>query len=45
MKMEHFKESIKNYQTGTDMISGKQINLKDDIEIDGKSALILELKS
>ncbi len=45
MKMEHFKESIKNYQTGTDVISGKQINLKDDIEIDGKSALILELKS
>jgi glycosidase len=44
MKMEHFKESIKNYQTGTDVLSGKQINLKDDLEIEGKATLILELK-
>jgi len=43
-KLNHFKESIKNYQTGTDVLSGKQINLKDDLEIEGKSALILELK-
>ena len=44
IKLNHFKESIKNYQTGTDVLSGKQINLKDDLEIEGKSALILELK-
>lgn len=44
IKMEHFKESIKNYQTGTDVLSGKQINLKDDLEIEGKATLILELK-
>jgi glycosidase len=43
-KLNHFKESIKNYQTGTDVLSGKQINLKDDLEIEGKSVLILELK-
>jgi len=45
IKTNRFKESTKNYQTGTDVISGKQINLKDDLEIDGKSVLILELKS
>ena len=44
ININHFKESIKNYQTGTDVITGKQISLKDDIEIDGKSALVLELK-
>ncbi len=44
ININHFKESIKNYQTGTDVITRKQISLKDDIEIDGKSALVLELK-
>lgn len=44
ININHFKESIKNYQTGTDVLTGKQISLKDDIEIDGKSALVLELK-
>ena len=44
ININHFKESIKNYQTGTDVITGKQISLNDDIEIDGKSALVLELK-
>ena len=44
ININHYKESIKNYQTGTDVITGKQISLKDDIEIDGKSALVLELK-
>jgi len=43
VKMVHFKESTKNYQTGTDVLSGKQVNLKDDLEIEGKSVLILEL--
>lgn len=44
MKMEHFKESIKNYQTGKDALTGKQINLKDDLDVEGKATLILELK-
>ena len=44
ININHYKESIKNYQTGTDVITRKQISLKDDIEIDGKSALVLELK-
>jgi len=44
LKTDHFKENIKNYQTGKDALTGKQINLKDDIEIEGKSVLILELK-
>ncbi|MEI7508985.1 MAG: glycoside hydrolase family 13 protein [Flavobacterium sp.] len=44
IKLNHFKESIKNYQTGTDVLSGKQINLKDDLEIEGKSVFVFELK-
>ena len=44
ININHYKESIKNYQTGTDVITGKPISLKDDIEIEGKSALVLELK-
>ncbi len=44
IKLNRFKESIKNYLTGAEVISGKQINLKVDIEIEGKSVLILELK-
>ncbi|MEC4004604.1 glycoside hydrolase family 13 protein [Flavobacterium sp. SUN052] len=43
-KTNRFKESIKNYQSGTDVISGKTIDLKNDMELDGKSVLILELK-
>ncbi len=43
-KLSRFKENIKNFQTGTDVLSGKQINTKDDLEIDGKSVLVLELK-
>ena len=44
IKLNRFKESIKNNLTGTEVLSGKQINLKEDLEIEGKSVLILELK-
>ena len=44
IKLNRFKESIKNNLTGTEVLSGKQINLKEDIEIEGKSVLVLELK-
>lgn len=39
-----FQESILNYKTGSDVLSGKTIDLKSDIIIEGKSVLILELK-
>ncbi|WP_281322832.1 glycoside hydrolase family 13 protein [Flavobacterium aestivum] len=38
-----FQESILNYKTGVDVLSGKSIDLKSDITIEGKSVLILEL--
>ena len=44
IKTKRFAESIQKNQSGTDVLSGKQINLKDDLEIEGKSVLILELK-
>ena len=44
LKLNRFQESIKNYQSGNDVLSGKQINLKDDLEIEGKSVFVLELK-
>ncbi len=44
IKLNRFRESIKNNLTGTDVLTGKQINLKEDLEIVGKSVLVLELK-
>ncbi|TRX35274.1 alpha-amlyase [Flavobacterium sp. ZT3R18] len=43
-KTSRFQESILNYKTGIDVLSGKSIDLKSDITIEGKSVLILELK-
>ncbi len=38
------KEGIGNFKQGFDIISGKTFNLGDDISVDGKTALVLELK-
>ena len=43
-KTNRFSESIQNYQTGNDVLSKNTIDLKNDITIEGKSVLILELK-
>lgn len=43
-KTNRFKENTSNYKTGTDVLTGKSIDLKNDIEIEGRSVLILELK-
>lgn len=43
-KTARFQESIKNYKSGKDVLSEKSFDLKKDIEIEGKSVLILELK-
>ncbi|WP_345090704.1 glycoside hydrolase family 13 protein [Flavobacterium chungnamense] len=44
MNINHFKESIKNNTSGKDVLTDKSFDLKNDIEIEGKSVLILELK-
>ena len=43
-KTNRFSESIQNHLGGKDIFSGKMIDLKNDIAIDGKSVLVLELK-
>jgi glycosidase len=45
IKTDRFSESIGNYKTGKDIFNGQSIDLKNDISIDGKSVLILELKN
>ena len=44
LQINRFKENIKNYESGTDVISGKTVDLKNDFELEGKSVLVLELK-
>lgn len=43
-KTNRFQENIKNYKSGKDILTEKSFDLKNDIEIEGKSVLILELK-
>ena len=44
IKTNRFQESIQNYSSGKDVISEKSIDLKNDISIEGKSVVVLELK-
>ena len=44
VNVSRFKENILNYTTGKDVITGQTINIKNNISIEAKSALILELK-
>jgi glycosidase len=44
MKIDRFSESLENISTGTDVISGKQVDLKFDFTIPKQTAFILELK-
>ena len=44
LKTNRFKESIQNLKSGKEVLSGKTFDLNNDIEIEGKSAFILELK-
>ena len=44
LKTNRFLESIQNLKSGKDVLSGKTFDLNKEIEIEGKSALILELK-
>ncbi len=44
IKTNRFQESIQNYTSGKDVLSDKSIDLKNDISIEGKSVVVLELK-
>ncbi len=44
LKTNRFKESIQNLKSRKEVLSGTTFDLNNDIEIEGKSALILELK-
>ncbi|MDQ7959932.1 glycoside hydrolase family 13 protein [Flavobacterium lindanitolerans] len=43
-KTARFQENIKDFTSGQDVLTGKSINVKEDITIEEKSVLILELK-
>lgn len=43
-KTNRFSENIKNFKEGVDVLTTVKMDLKNDISIDGKSVLILELK-
>ena len=42
-KTKRFQENIKNFTSGKDILTGKSIDIKNEISLDGKSVLILEL--
>ena len=41
---KRFAENIQNYTSGKEVMTNQQINLSNEISIDAKSVLILELK-
>ena len=43
IKTKRFQENIKDSKTAKDILSGKTIDLKNEISLDGKSVLIIEL--
>jgi glycosidase len=44
VNVARFKENTQNYSTGKDVITGQTLNIKNNISVEAKSALILELK-
>ena len=44
IKTNRFQENIKTFTSGKDVISGKSVDLKDEVSLEGKSVLVLELK-
>jgi len=44
VKTNRFQESIQHYKTGKDIMTGKTVDLKNDITMESKSVLILELQ-
>jgi neopullulanase len=44
LKLNRFKESIQNYTSGKEIVSGENFDITKEMKIEGKSSLILELK-
>ena len=44
VNLNRFQENIKNFTSGSDILSSKTIDLKEELSIEGKTSLILELK-
>jgi glycosidase len=44
LKTNRFQENIQNFTSGKDVLTDKSFVLKNDIEMEGKSVLIIELK-
>lgn len=44
LNLTRFQENIKSFTSGNDILSGKTIDLKTELAIDGKTSMILELK-
>ena len=44
INLSRFGENLKNYASGFDVISDKNIELKTELNIDGKSSMVIELK-
>ncbi len=44
LNLTRFQENIKVFHFGNDILSGKAIDLKSELSIEGKTSMILELK-
>jgi hypothetical protein len=44
IKTNRFQESIQNYTAGKEVLTGKTLDLKNEITIEAKSSLIIELQ-
>ena len=44
INLERFQENIKSFASGNDIISGRTIDLKNELSVEGKTSMILELK-
>ncbi|SMC81426.1 glycoside hydrolase family 13 protein [Moheibacter sediminis] len=44
LDLKRFSEGIQNHKSGKDILSDKEFNLNNELEIKGKTALIIELK-
>jgi len=44
INLSRFKESLQEYSSGFDIISGTSLELKNELNIEGKSSMIIELK-
>lgn len=43
IKTNRFQENIKNFKSGKDVLSGKSVDVSNEISLEGKSVLVLEL--